>query len=424
MLDIKLIRENPDAVKAELEKRGQEVMFGELLEWDEERRQLAAKIEAMREKRNKEAEEVGRAKKEGKEPPAALVAEMDALREEIKEKERGLSAFEQKIEDFLLRIPNIPDASVPVGKSSQQNRVAREHGAIQLPDFTPKPHWEVGEKLGILDFETASKISGARFALLKGRGCVLERAIISFFLDTHISRGYSEVLAPYLVNRESMQGTGQLPKFEEDLFRCRDDEYYLIPTAEVSVTNIHRGDMLDEKRLPAKYVSYSACFRREAGSYGKDTKGLIRNHQFNKVELVKFVKAEDSSAELESLTNDAEEVLKKLGLVYRVVELCTGDIGFSAAKTYDLEVWMPGEKRWREISSCSNFKDFQARRMNIKVRRENKNKELVHTLNGSGVAVGRTFAAILENYQQKDGSLVIPEALRTYTKFDRITVPK
>lgn len=424
MLDIKLIRENPDAVKAELEKRGQEVMFGELLEWDEERRQLAAKIEAMREKRNREAEEVGRAKKEGKEPPAALVAEMDALREEIKEKERGLSAFEQKIEDFLLRIPNIPDASVPVGRSSQQNRVAREHGAIQLPDFTPKPHWEVGEKLGILDFETASKISGARFALLKGRGCVLERAIISFFLDTHISRGYSEVLAPYLVNRESMQGTGQLPKFEEDLFRCRDDEYYLIPTAEVSVTNIHRGDMLDEKRLPAKYVSYSACFRREAGSYGKDTKGLIRNHQFNKVELVKFVKAEDSAAELESLTNDAEEVLKRLGLVYRVVELCTGDMGFSAAKTYDLEVWMPGEKRWREISSCSNFKDFQARRMNIKVRRENKNKELVHTLNGSGVAVGRTFAAILENYQQKDGSLVIPEALRTYTKFDRITAPK
>jgi seryl-tRNA synthetase len=424
MLDIKLIRENPDAVKAELAKRGQEIMFGDLLEWDEERRQLASKIEAMREKRNKAAEDMGKAKREGKEPPKELVAEMDAVREEVKEKERFVLSLEQKIEDFLLRIPNIPDASVPVGKSAQQNRVAREHGTIQLPDFTPKPHWEIGEKLGILDFETAAKISGARFALLKGKGCVLERAIISFFLDTHTSRGYGEILAPYLVNKESMQGTGQLPKFEEELFKCRDDDYYLLPTAEVSVTNIHRGDMLEEKRLPIKYVSYSACFRREAGSYGKDTKGLIRNHQFNKVELVKFARQEDSAAELESLTNDAEEVLKKLGFAYRVVELCTGDIGFSAAKTYDLEVWMPGEKRFREISSCSNFKDFQARRMNIKVRRENKSKEFVHTLNGSGVAVGRAFAAILENYQQKDGSLVIPEALRTYTKFDKISLPK
>jgi seryl-tRNA synthetase len=299
----------------------------------------------------------------------------------------------------------------------------REHGTVTVPDFTPKTHWEIGENLGILDFETAAKISGARFALLKGAGCVLERAIISFFLDQHTSRGYNEVLAPFLVNRESMQGTGQLPKFEEELFKCKDDELYLIPTAEVSVTNIHRGATFEEKQLPIKYVSYSACFRREAGSYGKDTRGLIRNHQFNKVELVKFVKPEDSAAEHETLTNDAEEVLKKLGLAYRVVDLCTGDLGFSAARTYDLEVWMRGEKRWREISSCSNFKDFQARRMNIKVRRPNKNKDFVHTINGSGVAVGRTFAAILENYQQKDGSLVIPEVLRQYTKFDKIKLP-
>ncbi|MFH1369008.1 MAG: serine--tRNA ligase [Elusimicrobiota bacterium] len=424
MLDIKMIRENPDLIRTGLERRGQEIKLGELLEWDEERRKLMGQIEAMRNKRNKAAEDIARNKKEGKEPSESLVAEMDAVREEIKEKERFLLSLEQKIEDFLLRVPNIPDESVPAGKGEQQNKVVCEHGTVPIYNFPAKTHWDIGEKLGILDFAAAAKISGARFALLKDKGCALERALISFFLDTHTARGYKEVFAPYLVSRESMQGTGQLPKFEEELFRCRDEELYLLPTAEVSVTNIHRDDFLEEKQLPIKYVSYSACFRREAGSYGKDTKGLIRNHQFNKVELVKFVKPEDSMAELESLTNDAEEVLKKLGLVYRVIELCTGDLGFSSSKTYDLEVWMPGEKRWREISSCSNFKDFQSRRMNIKVKRQNKSKDLVHTLNGSGVAVGRTFAAILENFQQKDGSIVVPEVLRPYTKFDKIEVSK
>lgn len=424
MLDIKKIRENAEAVKTGLERRGQEIQLGQILEWDNERRQLITKNEALQMKRNKSAEAVGKMKKEGKEPSAELVAEMDGVREEIKENDRFLLTLEQKIEDFLLRIPNIPDDSVPMGKSEQQNKVVREHGAVPMPDFTPKTHWEIGEKLGILDFAAAAKLAGARFALLKDKGCVLERAIISLFLDTHAAKGYREILAPYLVNKESMQGTGQLPKFEEELFKCRDDEFYLIPTAEVSVTNIHRGDMLDEKVLPIKYMSYSACFRREAGSYGKDTRGLIRNHQFNKVELVKFTKPEDSAAEHEALTKDAEEVLKKLGLVYRVIELCTGDLGFSSAKTYDLEVWMPGEKRFREISSCSNFKDFQARRMGIKFKRQDKSKDFVHTLNGSGVAVGRAFAAILENYQQKDGSVIIPEALRQYTKFDKIEIEK
>ncbi len=420
MLDIKLIRENPEKVKNALEARGQNIILDDLLNWDTERRTLLTQVEDMRGKRNKAAEDVGRLKKDGKNPPENLVSEMDQVREQIKEKENYLVTLEQKIEDFALRLPNIPDDATPQGKSPEDNKVFRQEGDIKSFDFTPKPHWEVGEKLKILDFETASKISGARFALLRGAGCVLERALISYFLDTHTKAGYTEILAPYLVNRASMQGTGQLPKFEVELFRCNEDDLYLIPTAEVSITNIHRDEFLEEKELPKKYVSYSACFRREAGSYGKDTRGLIRNHQFNKVELVKFVKPEDSSAELESLTSDAIKVLKGLGLTCRVLALCAGDLGFSSSKTYDLEVWMPGEKRWREISSCSNFKDFQARRMNIKVKYSDKRKDFVHTLNGSGVAVGRAFAAILENYQQKDGSLIIPEALRPYTKFDKI----
>ena len=421
MLDIKLIRENPDAVKAALLKRGQDINFSELLDWDAQRRELIGDMEALQGNRNKAAERIGKLKKEGKEAPADLVAEMDSVRERVKEKERFLVTIEQNIEDFLLRLPNIPDDTTPVGKNADDNKAVSQNGEIPKYDFVPKPHWEIGEKLGILDFETAAKISGSRFVLLKDRGCVLERALISFMLDTHKEKGYTEVFAPYLVNKASMQGTGQLPKFEEELFKCAEDGLYLIPTAEVSVTNIHRGEILDEKELTKKYVSYSACFRRESGSYGKDTKGLIRNHQFNKVELVKLSKAEDSSNELESLLADAADILKKLGLTYRVLSLCAGDIGFSSSKTYDLEVWMPGEKRWREISSCSNFKDFQARRMNIKVRYADKRKEFVHTLNGSGLAIGRTFAAILENYQTKDGALVIPEILRPYTKFDKIT---
>ena len=422
MLDIKLIRENPQGVISALEKRGQKIVLNDLLSWDSERRELITEIENLRVKRNKSAEDVGKLKKSGKDAPETLVREMDGVRESIKDKEKYLVTLEQKIEDFAMRLPNIPDDSTPLGKGPEDNKVIRQSGKESAFDFPAKSHWDVGEKLGILDFETAAKISGARFALLKDKGCVLERALISYFLDTHKNAGYTEVLAPYLVNRESMKGTGQLPKFEVELFRCNEDDLYLIPTAEVSVTNIHRDEFLSEKDLPKKYVSYSACFRREAGSYGKDTKGLIRNHQFNKVELVKFVKPADSSKELEDLTEDASKVLAGLGLTYRVVALCTGDIGFSSAKTYDLEVWMPGEKRWREISSCSNFKDFQARRMNIKMKYADGKKDFVHTLNGSGVAVGRTFAAILENYQQKDGSLVIPEVLRPYTKFDKIEI--
>ncbi len=421
MLDIKLIRENPEVVQKALAKRGQEVNFGELLQWDGERRTLITDMEQLQGRRNKVSEEVGKLKRQGQNPPDTILAEMNDVREKIQEKERFLVSLEQKIEDFLLRIPNIPDESVPAGKDEKDNPVIRQTGEIPQFAFEPKPHWEIGEKLGILNFEVGAKISGSGFAFMKGAGCLLERGLIAFMLDTHREAGYTEVMAPYLVNRDSMQGTGQLPKFEIDLFKCVEDNLYLIPTAEVTVTNIHRGEILDDKQLPLNYVSYSACFRREAGSYGKDTKGLIRNHQFNKVELVKFVKPEESAAEHEALTRNAEEVLKRLGLTYRVITLCTGDMGFSSAKTYDLEVWMPGEKRWREISSCSNFKDFQARRMNIKYRQDKK-KEFVHTLNGSGVAIGRTFAAILENYQQQDGSVVVPDALKPYMKIDKISL--
>ncbi len=425
MLDIKLIRENIDVVKDGLRKRNQEINLDELVEQDNNRRAVIADIEQLRLKRNTDSEKVGKLKREGKEPEKDLIDELEKLRVQIQDKEKILAEVETKVEDFLLRIPNIPDETTPVGKSDKDNVVVRVVGEPPKFNFKPKHHWEIGEKLGILDFERASKISGSRFALLKNEGCALERAIISFFLDTHKERGYKEVMTPYLVNRASMRGTGQLPKFEEDLFRCPDDQLYLIPTAEVSVTNLHRDEVLDDKDLPIKYASYSACFRREAGSYGKDTKGLIRNHQFNKVELVKFVRPEDSAKELELLTNDAENVLQLLGIPYRVMALCSGDIGFSSTKTYDLEAWMSGENMYREISSCSNFKDFQARRMNCKYKNAaTKKRGFVHTLNGSGVAVGRTFATILENYQQEDGSVVIPEVLRKYTGFDVIKVKK
>ncbi len=420
MLDIKLIRENPEAVKEALRKRGQDISLDQLLDWDNERRKLIGEMDVLRVKRNKESEAVGKLKREGKEPTPELIAEMDAVREDIKEKERFLVTLEQNIEDFLLRLPNIPDDTTPVGKDESCNVEVKQVGTKPSFDFKPQAHWDIGEKLGILDFGTAAKLSGARFTMLKGMGCALERALINFMIDTHKAKGYNEVMVPYLVNRATMQGTGQLPKFEVELFKCDEDELYLIPTAEVPVTNIHRDEFIDEKDMPKKYAAYTACFRRESGTYGKDTRGLIRNHQFNKIEIVKLVKPEDSAAELESLTDDASDILRKLGLAYRVLALCSGDIGFSSAKTYDLEVWMPGENRWREISSCSNFKDFQARRLNMKVRYADKRKEFVHTLNGSGLAVGRTFAAILENYQQKDGSVIIPEALRPYTKFDVI----
>jgi seryl-tRNA synthetase len=420
MLDIKVIRENPEAVKRAMSTRNKEIDFTELLKWDDERKFVINENEKLRLKRNKVSEEVGKLKREGKEPPPEVLEEMNEIRDLIQEQEKQLLSLENHIEDFLLGLPNIPDSSVPVGKDERDNKIIRYIGEPKKTSFKPKYHWEVGEELGIIDFATASKISGSRFVVLKNEGCALERAIISFFLDTHKERGYKEIMTPYLVNRESMFGTGQLPKFAEEAFKCANDELYLISTAEISVTNIYRDEILDEDSLPKKLVSYSACFRREAGAYGKDTKGLIRNHQFNKVELVKFVKPENSDEELEALVLDAGHVLELLGLPYRVSLLSSGDTGFSSSKTYDLEVWLAGDGVYREISSCSNFKDFQARRMNIKVKYKDKKKELIHTLNGSGVAVGRTFAAILEYYQQEAGSVVIPEVLRKYTGFDII----
>jgi seryl-tRNA synthetase len=420
MLDIKLIRENPSQVKQSMSHRNKDVDFTQLLKWDNERKFVISEIEKLRLKRNKVSEEVGKIKREDGEPPSQVLEEMNEIRDLIQEQEKELLSLENHIEDFLLGLPNIPDASVPVGKDEKDNKVIRYIGDPKKTSFNPKHHWEIGEKLGILDFSTASKISGSRFAMLKNEGCALERAIISFFLDTHKQKGYNEVMTPYLVNRTSMFGTGQLPKFAEEAFKCANDDLYLISTSEIPVTNIYRDEILDEADLPKKLVSYSACFRREAGTYGKDTKGLIRNHQFNKVELVKFVKPTDSDAELELLVSDAGNVLELLGLPYRVSLLSTGDTGFSSSKTYDLEVWLAGDGVYREISSCSNFKDFQARRMNIKMKYKDKKKELIHTLNGSGVAVGRTFAAILEYYQQEDGSVVIPEVLRKYTGFNII----
>ncbi|MCA6084912.1 serine--tRNA ligase [Candidatus Endomicrobiellum agilis] len=421
MLDIKVIRENVKEIERAMLNRNLDIDFNRLLNWDTERKTLVGGIEQLRLKRNKESEEIGKLKREGKEPVPELLTEINEIRSIIQEREKQLLTIERQIEDFLLRIPNILDKSVPVGKDAEDNKIIRFVGEPEKFSFKPRHHWEIGEKLGILDFAAASKISGPHFAVLKNEGCVLERSLISFFLDTHKKKGYKEIMTPYLVNQASMKGTGQLPNFEEDLFKCANDDLYLIPTAEVPVTNVYRDEILEESALPQKYVSYSACFRRESGSYGKDTKGLIRNHQFDKVELVKFVRPEISDEELESLVLDAGNVLELLGLPYRVVLLSTGDTGFSSAKTYDLEVWLAGDGMYREISSCSNFKDFQARRMNIKVKySQNKKREFLHTLNGSGVAVGRTFAAILENYQQEDGSVVIPDALRRYTGFDVI----
>ena len=420
MLDIKIIRENPQEVLRRLGRRNQTYDLNEILQWDMERRKVVSELDALRERRNIISEEVGKLKREKLQVPVELKDELDNNKSSINERELFVNSIEQRIEDALLRIPNMPDEKIADGKGSQDNREIKRFGNVPEFSFKPKHHVELGEKLGILDFETAAKLSGARFALLMGDGCVLERALINFMLDVHRSRGYNEIMPPYLVSAQTMRGTGQLPKFEEELFKCPEDKLYLIPTAEVPVTNMHRGDMLDEKDLPKKYVAYTPCFRREAGSYGKDTKGLIRNHQFNKVEIVKFVKPADSMAELESLLNDAEEILRLLGIPYRVVELCAGDLGFSSAKTYDIEVWMPSENNWREISSCSNFIDFQARRMDIKIRYSDKKKDFVHTLNGSGVAVGRAFAAILENFQTQDGSVIIPKVLIPYTKFEKI----
>jgi len=424
MLDIKLVREKTDKVMDALKKRGESTeILDKFLKIENQRRDLLKVVEEQRQRRNELSEEIGKLKRQRKDA-ASLLEDAKKLSDEIAKKQEQLREIGEQTLQELLLIPNIPHESVPIGKDETENAEIRTYGEISEFSFSPKNHWEIGENLGILDFERAGKIAGARFVLYKGLGAKLERALINFMLDLHTNEfGYSEVLPPIIVNKEAMTGTGQLPKFGDDLFKIENDdrEFYLIPTAEVPVTNIYRKEILKEENLPIYYAAYTPCFRREAGSYGKDTRGLIRQHQFNKVELVKFVKPEDSYNELESLTNNAEEVLKRLGLPYRVVSLCTGDLGFAASKTYDIEVWFPGQEKYREISSCSNFEDFQARRADIRFRRKGKKgTEFVHTLNGSGLAIGRTLAAILENLQQEDGSVIIPEVLRPYMGTEKI----
>ncbi len=414
MLDARFVRENIDLVKAALAKRNSDIDLSEFLALEEERLKLLRESEELRNKRNVVSEEIGKLKREKKDA-SDLVQEMKIVADRVKEIDEILKGIEEKTNLFLLSIPNIPNETVPVGKDETENVEIRKWGEPRVFDFEPLNHWDIAEVLGIIDFETGAKIAGARFSLMKGAGAKLERALMNFMLDLNTSKGYTEIFPPLMVNRQSMTGTGQLPKFEMELFKIADPEFYLIPTAEVPVTNIHRGDILREEQLPLYYTAYTPCFRREAGSYGKDVRGLIRQHQFNKVELVKFSKPEDSYAELEKLTADAEDILQKLGLPYRVIVLCTGDMGFSSAKTYDIEVWLPGQNRYREISSCSDFEDFQARRADIRFKREGKKgTEFVHTLNGSGLAIGRTLVAVLENYQQKDGTVIVPEVLRPY----------
>jgi len=415
MLDLKFIRSNLDNVREMISNRGYDLDVSRFEELDLERRKRLTTLEELRHKRNQVSEEIAAMKKRG-EDASGIIAQMKDVSSEIKEKEKELSRFLEELDQLLMVMPNIPHESVPIGKDENDNPVVRSWGEIPKMDFEALPHWEIGERLGILDFARAAKIAGARFALYRGLGARLERALISFMLDVHTKEhGYTEILPPFMVNATAMAGTGQLPKFKEDLFKIEGWDYYLIPTAEVPVTNIHREEVLAEKDLPIYYVAYTPCFRSEAGSYGKDTRGLIRQHQFNKVEMVKFVLPENSYEELETLTRNAEEILKRLKLPYRVVTLCSGDLGFSAAKTYDLEVWLPGQNLYREISSCSNFENFQARRTEIRFKRDRgKGTELVHTLNGSGLAVGRTLVAILENYLQPDGSVAIPKALKPY----------
>ncbi len=421
MLDIKLIRENPDFVKKAMKTRNKDMdaLVDEILEIDARRRELSAKRDQLKARQNAAGKMIPQLKKEGKDT-SELMAEMNAVKDAIKADDDELTALENKQKSAMYEFPNIPNETTPIGKDDSENVEIRRWGEPRKFDFDAEAHWDIGARLGILDPETAAKVTGARFHFYKGLGARLERSIINFFLNTHTANGYTEIFPPFMVNRASMTGTGQLPKFEDDAFKLTND-YFLIPTAEVPVTNMHRDEILDGSKLPIKYCAYSACFRAEAGSAGRDTRGLIRQHQFNKVELVKFVKPEESYAELEKLTNDAERVLQLLGLPYRVVALSTGDIGFSSAKTYDIEVWMPSYGRYVEISSCSNFEDFQARRASIRYKEDSKSKaKLVHTLNGSGVAIGRTVAAILENYQNADGSVTVPQVLREYMGTDVI----
>ena len=426
MLDLNFVRENLSRVEEMLRQRGADpaVVLRDFRDLDTERRKAITEAETMKARRNKASEDINKLKKSGQDATAAI-AETKDLREQIQAREKTASDLDGRLRDILAGIPNIPDASVPVGHSADENVEVRRWGAPPTFDFAPKPHWDLGAELGVLDLERAVKLTGARFAVYWDLGAKLERALANFMLDLHTrEHGYTEVLPPFLVNSESMYGTGQLPKFAADLFRVPHGEkdLWLIPTAEVPVTNLYRDEVLDAARLPISITAYTPCFRSEAGSYGKDVRGIIRQHQFQKVELVKFTRPENSYEEHEKLTRDAETVLQKLGLHYRVVTLCTGDLSASSAKTYDIEVWLPGQQLFREISSCSNFEAYQARRANIRFRPEGKNKsEFVHTLNGSGLAVGRTWVAIIENYQQADGSVVIPEVLRPYIGAERIT---
>ena len=415
MLELKYLRANLEKISQMIKNRNYNLDLSRFKDLDQMRRQRLTILEELRHKRNRVSNEISIMKKSG-EDTSSIISEMQKVSREIKDLENELPEFSEQINQLMMLIPNIPDSSVPVGNSEDDNAMVRTWGEPREMDFAPLPHWEIGENLGILDFACAAKISGARFSLYRGLGARLERALINFMLDIHTNEhGYTEILPPFMVNSTSMTSTGQLPKFEEDLFKIEGWDYYLIPTAEVPVTNIHRDEVLGADLLPIYYVAYTPCFRSEAGSYGKDTRGLIRQHQFNKVELVKFSKPEESYSELEKLTRNAEEILRRLELPYRVITLCTGDLGFSAAKTYDLEVWLPGQNLFREISSCSNFLNFQARRAGIRYKEKGMNgTTLVHTLNGSGLAVGRTVVAILENYQQADGSIIIPKALRPY----------
>ena len=415
MLEIKFLRKNLSEVQKALDARGQAADLNTFKKCDEDRRAILLEIEELRHQRNVVTDQIAEMKKAG-DNTDTLVSEMRDVATKIKALDKDLSFSQEKLDQILLGLPNLPHASVPIGKDEADNPVIKTVGDIPDFGFDPKPHWDLGKTLGILDFDRAAKIAGARFPLYFGAGARLERALINFMLDVHTdSHGYTETLPPFIVNRETMTHTGQLPKFEEDLFKISNWDYFLIPTAEVPVTNIHQGEILDEAMLPICYAAYTPCFRSEAGSYGKDTRGLIRQHQFNKVELVKFCTPETSYAELDSLLKHAQTILKQLHLPYQVIELCTGDLGFAAAKTYDIEVWMPAQDKYREISSCSNFEDFQARRANIRLRRKGKKgTELVHTLNGSGLAVGRTVAALLENFQQADGTVVIPDVLQPY----------
>jgi seryl-tRNA synthetase len=418
MLDLKFIRENPEVVKNAIRLKGEKDTVDEILKLDERRRELIKKGDALKARRNDVTEEIANLKKQGKDA-TDLIEEMRKVSDEIKSIDAELKKVETELENLLLWLPNIPHSSVPIGKDASDNVVVRVWGEIPEFDFEIKDHLTLGKKLGIIDFERGAKLTGSGFPLYIGKGATLERALINFMLDLHIQKhGYIEVFPPFLVNEASMRGTGQIPKLKDDMYYCPEDDLYLIPTAEVPVTNIHRDEILDISELPKKYVAYSACFRREAGSWGRETKGFLRVHQFNKVELVKFTTPETSYDELESLVKDAEEVLQLLNIPYRVVLLCTGDMSFASAKTYDIEVWSPAEKKWLEASSCSNFEDFQARRMNVRFRRDKKSKpEFVHTLNGSGLATSRLMVALLENYQTPEGKVIVPKVLHKYTGF-------